>query len=235
MRSSARCWCLRDPPDLERAGARPPLRAHAGPDPPAGRRAGLQHPQARRRSPAALSLPGPSGTNVRSCPPPSGAKTGRPLYQHALLARRQLVRGHDDPVHLLSPQRAGSCCPRRSWSASRASTTASHYPSDVLAGAILGAGYAAAAVWSLNALWHWAGRKWFPLWWEKFPSLLEPVPARPNRSEDDEPRPQSPPRPRPSPFRHRHRGPALAAAGLHLDCSAAAGPARLTSPAGPFN
>ena len=50
-----------------------------------------------------------------------------------------------------------------------------HYPTDVLAGAILGAGYAAAAVWSLDALWRWAGRKWFPLWWEKFPSLLNPT------------------------------------------------------------
>src|ERR1035437_2007723 len=44
-----------------------------------------------------------------------------------------------------------------------------HYPSDVLAGAILGAGYTAAGVWTLNALWHRAGRAWFPLWWEKAP------------------------------------------------------------------
>jgi 4-amino-4-deoxy-L-arabinose transferase-like glycosyltransferase len=50
-----------------------------------------------------------------------------------------------------------------------------HYPSDVLAGAILGAGYAAASVWTLNSLWQWAGRKWFPLWWRKFPSLLNPA------------------------------------------------------------
>ena len=49
-----------------------------------------------------------------------------------------------------------------------------HYPGDVLAGAVLGAGYAAASVWTLAALWHWAGRKWFPLWWQKFPSLLNP-------------------------------------------------------------
>jgi len=47
-----------------------------------------------------------------------------------------------------------------------------HYPSDVLAGAILGAGYAAATIWCLEALWQWAGRKWFPLWWQAFPSLL---------------------------------------------------------------
>jgi membrane-associated phospholipid phosphatase len=49
-----------------------------------------------------------------------------------------------------------------------------HYPSDVLAGAILGAGYAAGGVWSLDALWRWGGQKWFPLWWSKMPSLLQP-------------------------------------------------------------
>jgi membrane-associated phospholipid phosphatase len=49
-----------------------------------------------------------------------------------------------------------------------------HYPSDVLAGAILGAGYGAAVVWSAAALWQWAGRKWFPLWWKRMPSLIDP-------------------------------------------------------------
>ncbi len=49
-----------------------------------------------------------------------------------------------------------------------------HYPSDVLAGAILGAGYAAGGVWSLDALWKWAGQRWFPLWWGRMPSLLNP-------------------------------------------------------------
>jgi membrane-associated phospholipid phosphatase len=47
-----------------------------------------------------------------------------------------------------------------------------HYPADVLAGFILGAGYAAGSIWSLNALWQRFGKKWFPLWWEKLPSLL---------------------------------------------------------------
>src|ERR1035437_3242228 len=51
----------------------------------------------------------------------------------------------------------------------------SHYPSDVLVGAILGAGYAAAGVWSLDALWRWAGAKWFPLRWKQMPSLLDPT------------------------------------------------------------
>ncbi|MFO1488133.1 MAG: glycosyltransferase family 39 protein [Verrucomicrobiota bacterium] len=49
-----------------------------------------------------------------------------------------------------------------------------HFPSDVLAGAVLGAGYAAAASWTLNGLWIWAGQKWFPLWWKNLPSLLSP-------------------------------------------------------------
>jgi len=47
-----------------------------------------------------------------------------------------------------------------------------HYPSDVLVGAILGAGYAVAGMWDLNALWQWVGKRWFPLWWRRLPSLL---------------------------------------------------------------
>jgi hypothetical protein len=49
-----------------------------------------------------------------------------------------------------------------------------HYPSDVLAGMILGAGYAAAGVVALQTIWNWAGKKWFPLWHEKMPLLLKP-------------------------------------------------------------
>ena len=60
-----------------------------------------------------------------------------------------------------------------------------HYPSDVLVGAILGAGYAAAGVWTLNALWQWAGQKWFPLWWTALPSLRAP-PRRTESGEDEE-------------------------------------------------
>ena len=47
-----------------------------------------------------------------------------------------------------------------------------HYPRDVLAGAILGAGTGFAVVYALNGIWRWAGRKWFPLWWENLPSLV---------------------------------------------------------------
>lgn len=46
-----------------------------------------------------------------------------------------------------------------------------HYPSDVLAGAALGAGGAVAFVVALNGLWRWAGRRWFPLWWKLWPVL----------------------------------------------------------------
>ncbi len=52
-----------------------------------------------------------------------------------------------------------------------------HYPSDVLGGAIIGAGYAAAIVWTLDAFWTAVGRRWFPLWWQRFRSLMNP-PAR---------------------------------------------------------
>jgi len=49
-----------------------------------------------------------------------------------------------------------------------------HYPGDVVAGAILGAGCAAASVWSADGLWRWVGRKWFPIWWRRLPSLMFP-------------------------------------------------------------
>jgi membrane-associated phospholipid phosphatase len=47
-----------------------------------------------------------------------------------------------------------------------------HYPSDVAAGAILGAGYATGGTIALQALWDWMGKKWFPLWHAKMPSLV---------------------------------------------------------------
>lgn len=54
-----------------------------------------------------------------------------------------------------------------------------HYPSDVLVGGILGAGAALAAVFAANALWHFAGRRWFPLWHQQLPWLL-PTPLPQN-------------------------------------------------------
>jgi 4-amino-4-deoxy-L-arabinose transferase-like glycosyltransferase/membrane-associated phospholipid phosphatase len=47
-----------------------------------------------------------------------------------------------------------------------------HYPGDVLAGAILGAGYGAALVVGAQALWNFAGREWFPQWHAAMPSLV---------------------------------------------------------------
>ena len=64
-----------------------------------------------------------------------------------------------------------------------------HYPSDTLVGAILGTGYAAAWVWSVDALWRWMGPRWFPLWWQQQPSLLCPEAAPASNS--DRPLPPS--------------------------------------------
>jgi undecaprenyl-diphosphatase len=47
-----------------------------------------------------------------------------------------------------------------------------HYPSDVLAGAIVGAGYAAAVAIATESAWQFLGRKYFPRWHEKLPSLV---------------------------------------------------------------
>jgi 4-amino-4-deoxy-L-arabinose transferase-like glycosyltransferase/membrane-associated phospholipid phosphatase len=49
-----------------------------------------------------------------------------------------------------------------------------HYPSDVLAGWALGAGSAAWVVFTAEWLWSRMGKKFFPLWQERFPSLLQP-------------------------------------------------------------
>ncbi len=68
-----------------------------------------------------------------------------------------------------------------------------HYPSDIAIGAVLGAGYAVAIGWILDSAWSVVGRRWFPLWWEQLPSLLEPVSR--SRPEEEEEGP-APPRPR---------------------------------------
>lgn len=49
-----------------------------------------------------------------------------------------------------------------------------HYPSDVTAGAILGAGYAIALVFGAQWLWSKAGKKIFPSWQARLPNLLNP-------------------------------------------------------------
>jgi membrane-associated phospholipid phosphatase len=50
-----------------------------------------------------------------------------------------------------------------------------HYPSDVLAGAILGAGYAIALVISAQAIWNFIGKKFFSGWHAQLPLLLTPA------------------------------------------------------------
>ncbi len=61
-----------------------------------------------------------------------------------------------------------------------------HYPSDVAAGAVLGAGYAVAFLWGLNEMWRLIGRRWFPLWHQSMPSLLAPPSRRADGDEMEE-------------------------------------------------
>lgn len=61
-----------------------------------------------------------------------------------------------------------------------------HYPSDVLAGAVMGAGVGAGVACALQFLWSAVGRKWFPLWWEKLPSVLNPPTRAPVKGEPEE-------------------------------------------------
>ena len=54
-----------------------------------------------------------------------------------------------------------------------------HYPGDVTAGAILGAGYALALVILAQMAWNGIGKKFFPGWHEQLPSLVNPAQSRP--------------------------------------------------------
>jgi undecaprenyl-diphosphatase len=47
-----------------------------------------------------------------------------------------------------------------------------HYPSDVLAGALIGAGYAVAVAMALETAWQFFGKKLFPRWHAQVPSLV---------------------------------------------------------------
>ena len=47
-----------------------------------------------------------------------------------------------------------------------------HYPSDVLAGVLVGAGYAVAVAIALETAWQFVGKKWLPGWHAKVPSLV---------------------------------------------------------------
>jgi len=52
-----------------------------------------------------------------------------------------------------------------------------HYPTDVLAGALLGLLYAAAGLWLVDRFWQALGRRSFPLWWQQLPSLIQVRPV----------------------------------------------------------
>src|SRR3569833_2939707 len=73
-----------------------------------------------------------------------------------------------------------------------------HYPSDVLAGAILGAGDAIAGMWAIESIWRFAGKRWFPLWWEQLPSLVIVPPSTATKSADDDELPPLPDETRPA-------------------------------------
>lgn len=49
-----------------------------------------------------------------------------------------------------------------------------HYPGDVLAGAVIGAAYAALFLCLCEAAWGWMGPRWFPIWHRMLPSLINP-------------------------------------------------------------
>ena len=60
-----------------------------------------------------------------------------------------------------------------------------HYPGDVLAGAILGAGYAGVFAVLMEWSWQFFGRAWFPLWHARMPSLLNPAVRGTAKGEDE--------------------------------------------------
>src|SRR5262249_18002778 len=63
-----------------------------------------------------------------------------------------------------------------------------HYPGDVVAGSVLGVGYAVTGLWMLQRLWQTAGRRWFPLWWSRLPSLVNAGEAPPAATPAEAPR-----------------------------------------------
>ncbi|MCL4180112.1 MAG: glycosyltransferase family 39 protein [Verrucomicrobia bacterium] len=57
-----------------------------------------------------------------------------------------------------------------------------HFPSDVLVGAILGTACAGLTIWGADRLWAGLGRRWWPLWHQRLPSLKHPQPRPPPES-----------------------------------------------------
>ena len=109
----------------------------------------------------------PPATNAAA---PTWPPTGQPR-QPAVVARRQLVHDDDGAVSFYRRSLWFMLPLALGVSFSRIYNGV-HYPSDVLAGAILGAGYGVAGVVILQTAWNFIGKKWFPLWHEQLPSLL---------------------------------------------------------------
>ena len=155
----------------QRRRARAHLRADAGAGVVPGQLAGVRLHQTRRGPVAPVSHACPTPTcasawaAVSACPPPTRPiGSARPWCCWFIIAARL--------VHAAAGVLVGF---------SRIYNGV-HYPSDVLAGALLGAGYSAAVIWGSDALWQWIGPRWFPLWWERMPSVLNPVARRGRRA-----------------------------------------------------
>ncbi len=58
--------------------------------------------------------------------------------------------------------------------------TGAHYPSDVLAGAILGVACAGLMIVGVDYAWAFLGKRWWPLWFQHLPSLRNPRPHHNN-------------------------------------------------------
>jgi membrane-associated phospholipid phosphatase len=103
-----------------------------------------------------------------------------------------------------------------------------HYPSDVLIGALVGAGFAAAILWVTDSLWQFIGQKWFPLWWANMPSLIA-AKIRPQPSEEE-----AEPVFAPRSFAKLGRGVLTAPPGTPIVESGAVGTPRPTAPSPPL-
>ena len=132
--------------------------------------------QTRRRAPP----PFPSFSRCHR------ARRKKRQLQHAFVARAELVFGERSiGVHFLPAQpllHAAVGLARKFLPDLQRRPLS--FDSGLLDGAIIGAGSGAAIVWSADALWRWAGRRWFPLWHARLPSLLQPemeIPPPANR------------------------------------------------------
>ena len=61
-----------------------------------------------------------------------------------------------------------------------------HFPIDITAGALLGAGYALVILFAAEKLWSALGQRWFPAWHSRLPSLLKTPEKLPPAKESDD-------------------------------------------------